>query len=154
METILVETSIENDVPLKHQSQAQGFLIANGIHHAHTPSKIADIEMVALQALTYISLKDILPASPPASVLWPAYDRKESWREIPIKDPLLQHAAWAYLRPMSAAHDSDDRSCLARCGGLFGCFGGFVNDVVWAAVKGVFSGKENVVGEDDSGTMD
>ncbi|KAA8546133.1 hypothetical protein F0562_020973 [Nyssa sinensis] len=93
--------------------------------------------MVALRSLTYTSLRDLLPASPPP-IMSPTYNRGDSWREIPIKDPLLKHAAWAYLQPMMTPAESDDRSyfwklmdkCCGRCGcGLFGCFGGFFNDV-------------------------
>ncbi|KAL6963672.1 hypothetical protein U1Q18_034679 [Sarracenia purpurea var. burkii] len=134
------ETTVDHFIPPK--SQAQSFLIANGTNHSDQSFQIADIEMVAFRALTYTSLKDILPASPPMPIS-PLYDRKDSWREIPIKDPLLQHAAWAYLQPMSTAQESDDRSCAAKlkdsCLGLFGCFGGLLSDVVATTIKMLFS---------------
>ena len=124
METKSIKASFDHDFPLKTQNHS--FLISNGIHHF----QIADIEMVALHSLTYTSLKDLLPSPAISS---PVHSRKDSWREIPIRDPLLQHAAWAYLQPMSAVGESHDQSFAAdlkdRCLGLFGCFGGFLNDV-------------------------
>lgn len=60
-----------------------------------------DIEMIAFHGPlnNYTSLKDLMPESPPSPAS-PAFCRGDSWREIPIRDPLLQHAAWAYLQPM------------------------------------------------------
>lgn len=86
-----------------------------------------DIEMIALENLSYTSLKDLMPSSsPPAS----ASPTGGSWREIPIKDPLVQHAAWAYLQPMAEPRDDDgrwwkrlERSCCC----LLGCFNGVVS---------------------------
>ncbi|KAK6946473.1 hypothetical protein RJ641_014017 [Dillenia turbinata] len=82
------------------------FLMANGI------DSMSDIEMVALQTLSYTSLKDLLPASPPVGTPSPP---NGSWHEIPIKNPLVKHAAWAYLQPMSTSRESDER-------GLFDLF--------------------------------
>ncbi|PSS21771.1 DNA-directed RNA polymerase subunit alpha like [Actinidia chinensis var. chinensis] len=130
METKSIKANFNHNFPLKTLNQS--FLISNGINHF----QIADIEMVALHSLTYTSLKDLLPAP---AILSPEHSRKDSWREIPIRDPLLQHAAWAYLKPMSAAGEPHDRSFAAnlkdRCLGLFGCFGGFFNDVVVTGIK-------------------
>ncbi|KAF7142580.1 hypothetical protein RHSIM_Rhsim05G0052900 [Rhododendron simsii] len=124
--------------PLPHS-----FLLssASGINQTNSKNPPRqNIEMVPLQPLTYTSLRDLLPASPPGSILWPTYnDRKDSWREIPIKDPLLQHAAWAYLRPMTAVRGDEDRGLLGKladgCGGFFGCFGGFLDQVVWRSMN-------------------
>ncbi|KAK6916759.1 hypothetical protein RJ641_019620 [Dillenia turbinata] len=82
------------------------FLMANGI------GSMSDIEMVALQTLSYTSLKDLLPASPPMGIPSPPYTRHGSWHEIPIKNPLVKHAAWAYLQPMSTSQVSDERAAL------------------------------------------
>ncbi|KAG8364430.1 hypothetical protein BUALT_Bualt19G0128000 [Buddleja alternifolia] len=84
--------------------------------------------MIALKTMSYTSLKDVLPASPPSAVS-PMTCRKDSWREIPIKDPLLQHAAWAYLQPMAAARGEDGRwwrKLQEKICGLFGCLNGVV----------------------------
>ncbi|KAL1541183.1 hypothetical protein AAHA92_25437 [Salvia divinorum] len=71
------------------------------------------IEMIALEGINYTSLKDLMPESPPSSAS-PACLHGDSWREIPIKDPLLQHAAWAYLQPMMAERQSEDRRWWMR----------------------------------------
>ncbi|KAL7237079.1 hypothetical protein ACSBR1_020200 [Camellia fascicularis] len=75
----------------------------------------------------YISLKDLLPEV----VAGPDYRRKDSWREIQIKDPLLQKAAWHYLRPR-LSEPEDRRSCAAKfkdmCCVVIGCFGGVFDD--------------------------
>ncbi|MFS7888435.1 hypothetical protein Hanom_Chr05g00416341 [Helianthus anomalus] len=84
-----------------------------------------DIEMISIDSLTsYTSLKDILrSASPPSPEDSPTnFKQIDSWREIPIKDPLLQHAAWAYLQPMSSEPDTDDRCCFWK---IKDCFCGF-----------------------------
>ncbi|KAG6403650.1 hypothetical protein SASPL_135878 [Salvia splendens] len=65
------------------------------------------IEMIALEGINYTSLKDLMPEFPPSSA-------SDSWREIPIKDPLVQHAAWAYLQPMMAERQSEDRRWWMR----------------------------------------
>ncbi|GER34473.1 ATP-dependent protease ATPase subunit HslU [Striga asiatica] len=73
----------------------------------------------------YTSLKDLLPDSPPAA----AISRGDSWREIQIKDPLLQHAAWAYLQPMAVERGGRERwwsGFVGKCCGLLGC----LNDIV------------------------
>ncbi|MCE0481869.1 hypothetical protein HAX54_039966 [Datura stramonium] len=109
----------------------------DSIHKGILQFQFSDIEMVmSIESLTYTSLKDLLPASPPA-ILSPTNGRKDSWREIPMKDPLLQHAAWAYLQ--SAAIPEADRSfsekMKEKCFDLFDCF----SDVIFAMFRGLFS---------------
>lgn len=81
-----------------------------------------DIEMITLQGTSsYTTLKDLLLDSPPFT----GSPTGGSWKEIPIKDPLLQHAAWAYLQPTGEARDEEKpwwRRLEERCCGLFGCF--------------------------------
>ncbi|PIN19190.1 hypothetical protein CDL12_08134 [Handroanthus impetiginosus] len=92
--------------------------LANGISSVNHED---DIEMITLESKSYTSLKDVLPASPPST----SSPTSSSWREIPIKDPLLQHAAWAYLQPMAEARNEDDRwwrRLEKMCCGLFSCF--------------------------------
>uniref|UniRef100_A0A0V0GRT9 Putative ovule protein n=1 Tax=Solanum chacoense TaxID=4108 RepID=A0A0V0GRT9_SOLCH len=85
--------------------------------------QFCDVEMVTMESLTYTSLKDLLPESPP-SILSPTNGRKDSWREIPMKDPLLQHAAWAYLQPTAVAEADQcfSEKMKNKCFGLFDCF--------------------------------
>ncbi|KAG6413541.1 hypothetical protein SASPL_126255 [Salvia splendens] len=111
---------------------------ANGIHN-----RSDDIEMIALENLGYTSLKDLIPSSSPPAAASPT---SGSWREIPIKDPLVQHAAWAYLQPMGEARDDDSpwwRRLERKCCGLIGCF----NDVV-SALFGRWIAAEKSDGDD------
>ncbi|KAH0697713.1 hypothetical protein KY290_015549 [Solanum tuberosum] len=94
--------------------------------------QFCDVEMVSMESLTYTSLKDLLPGSPP-SILSPTNGRKDSWREIPMKDPLLQHAAWAYLQPTAVAEA--DQCFSEKCFGLFDCF----SDVIFSMFRAVIS---------------
>lgn len=111
---------------------ARIFLVPNGINRR-------DIEMISIHHSNhYTSLKDLMPESPPSSTASPTTCcRGDSWREIPIKDPLLQHAAWAYLQPMTAERQSEgDRRWWRRfrhkfCW-LLSCF----NDVVLMVFEG------------------
>ncbi|CAN4107324.1 unnamed protein product [Withania somnifera] len=109
----------------------------NSTHTAILQFKFSDIEMVNVHSLTYTSLKDLMPA-----VMSSTDGPKDSWRGIPMKDPLLQHAAWAYLQP--AAVPEVDRSFTEKmkdkCVGLIDCF----SDVIFA----MFSPVENRNGED------
>ncbi|KAL2254906.1 UNVERIFIED_CONTAM: hypothetical protein Sindi_0285300 [Sesamum indicum] len=101
--------------------------------------------MIAFQSMSYTSLKDLLPASPPST----ASPTSSSWREIPIKDPLVQHAAWAYLQPMAEARDEEDRwwrRLEKKCCWLFSCF----NDVVLV----MFKGRSGEKGRDDDHRVD
>ncbi|KAL8543363.1 hypothetical protein ACS0TY_004050 [Phlomoides rotata] len=90
-----------------------------------------DIELIDM---SYTSMKDLLLSSPPSA----ASPTSNSWQEIPIKDPLVQHAAWAYLQPMVEARDEDDRwwrRLERKCCWLFSCF----NDVVLVVFNGWFA---------------
>lgn len=137
METESIKPKNDFDFPLNPSHTKNYFIItaaaAKCIHSNNYSSneanryQVSDIEMITLQA-AYTSLKDLLPTSPPSSsVMSPNTTNKDSWREIPIKDPLVQHAAWAYLQPMQAVVPSDDRNFLEKlkekCRGLFGCIG-------------------------------
>lgn len=132
-----METTLINNHPNHSPIMSTTFLLPNAInsyHHYNNNTqfqKIVDVEMVAFQSdQSYTSLRDLLPANEISN-------RKDSWREIPIKEPLLQQAAWAYLRPaMTAARDSDARCCGEGLrDGLCGCFGGWFNGVVVAAIR-------------------
>lgn len=148
METESINQKNDFDFPVNPSHTKNYYIIATAaakcIHHNHYISneanryQVSDIEMITIQA-AYTSLKDLLPTSPASSSLSP----KDSWREIPIKDPLVQHAAWAYLQPMQAAAPSDDRNLLEKltekCCGLFGCIG----DVLLIMTRNWFRRKQN-----------
>lgn len=84
-----------------------------------------EFEMVALEATNnddhdsrYTSLKDISP--PPPELL---VSRKESWREVPLKDPLVQQAAWAWAYlPLSKAEHQRSSFLGKLKHGFVGCF--------------------------------
>uniref|UniRef100_A0A3Q7EUD6 Uncharacterized protein n=1 Tax=Solanum lycopersicum TaxID=4081 RepID=A0A3Q7EUD6_SOLLC len=107
--------------------------------------QFCDVEMVSMDSLTYTSLKDLLPESPP-SICSPTYGRKDSWREIPMKDPLLQQAAWAYLQPTAVVEVDQcfSEKMKEKCFGLFDCF----SAVIFTMFSAVFSpAEENRDGE-------
>ncbi|KAL8115785.1 hypothetical protein AgCh_022329 [Apium graveolens] len=84
-----------------------------------------EFEMVALEApnndhhdTRYTSLKDISP--PPSESL---ISRKESWREVPLKDPLVQQAAWAWAYLPFSQVDHQKNSFMGKLkDGFVGCF--------------------------------
>lgn len=127
--------NLSNDYSLN-----SAFLIHNGFNNNSITKgfQISDIEMIKLQPATYTSLKDLLPASHP-SITSPTIN--SSWSEIPIKNPLVKHAALAYLQPMSTPPDVGDK-------GLFGkltdslcyqceCFS-WIKDVIFRSIKEMF----------------
>ncbi|KAL6551635.1 hypothetical protein OROGR_007789 [Orobanche gracilis] len=100
--------------------------------------------MFAFQSMSYTSLKDILPASPSPA----AYPTNcSSLKEIPLKDPLLQHAARAYLHPVAGSRDADKRwrrRLQEKFSVMLGCF----NDVVLVMFTGLFA-EQGSDGDDD-----
>ncbi|KAB2636267.1 hypothetical protein D8674_026801 [Pyrus ussuriensis x Pyrus communis] len=120
-------------------SHSPTFLLHNGFGDE---IEISDIEMVTIQTVSYTSLKDLLPASPPLSVMSPIHN--SSWHdEIPIKNPLVKHAALAYLQPMSTPPEVGDKGLLRmlgeKCHCELGCLA-WVGDVVLKTVRDVFGG--------------
>ncbi|KAL1811107.1 hypothetical protein DCAR_0623226 [Daucus carota subsp. sativus] len=79
-----------------------------------------EFEMVTLEATNeydnrYTSLKDI---SPPCEL-----SRKESWREVPLKDPLVRQAAWAWAYlPLSKTEHQRNGFIGKLRDGFVGCF--------------------------------
>ncbi|KAG2706083.1 hypothetical protein I3843_05G077600 [Carya illinoinensis] len=99
------------DFPLKSHTNSHShsptFLQHNGFNSTELP--ISDIEMIAIQSVEYTSLKDLLPLSS----LSPTHN--SSWYdEIPIKNPLVKHAALAYLQPMSTPREAGDKGFFGR----------------------------------------
>ncbi|KAF5727132.1 hypothetical protein HS088_TW22G00819 [Tripterygium wilfordii] len=118
-----------NEKAIMNGSHSPTFLFHNnGFDSGYN---LSDIEMVTIQTKTYTSLKDIFPASTPA--ITSATGLNSSWHEIPIKNPLLKHAAWAYLQPMSTPTEIEERGFWGklkeRCCGEWGCVG-WLKDVV------------------------
>ncbi|OMO65734.1 hypothetical protein CCACVL1_21413 [Corchorus capsularis] len=115
-------------------SHSPTFLLHNGFNS----SELSDIEMIALQSVSYTSLKDLLPTSPP-TITSPTHN--SSWHEIPIKNPLVKHAALAYLQPMSSPPEVGERGLFGRlkdrCCGECGCVL-WLYDVVFRNIKEAF----------------
>nr|XP_011458695.1 PREDICTED: uncharacterized protein LOC105349779 [Fragaria vesca subsp. vesca] len=113
------------------------FLSQNGFP---SPVDFSDIEMITLQAVTYTSLRDLLPSSPP-TIASPTHN--SSWHEIPIKNPLVKHAALAYLQPMSTPPEVGGKGILRTIRDKCGCSDGigcvdWLRDVFWKSVKEAF----------------
>ncbi|KAI4367380.1 hypothetical protein MLD38_023123 [Melastoma candidum] len=122
-------------IPSTHQHAAgdsdpalPAFHHPNGFPTSPTMAPSSDIEMVSFSGTSYISLRDLLPslasAAPVPFPRPPSYD--SAWCEIPIKNPLVKHAAIAYLQPMSSAPAvAEGRGILGaivdRC--AYGCCG-------------------------------
>ncbi|GER50223.1 phosphoribosylglycinamide formyltransferase 2 [Striga asiatica] len=99
--------------------------------------------MFAFKSMSYTSLKDLLPESSAGG--------GRSRKEIAIRDPLLQHAAWAYLQPGAREEDGRRwwRRLAGRCGVVLGC----LNGVVSVVCKGLF-GERADKGNEDNMTID
>lgn len=152
------------------------FAFRHQIHpHHHSPSfpsrrsyafpspqfQISDLEMITLQTVSYTSLKDLLPTSPPA-ILSPTSN--SSWHEIPIKNPLVKQAALSYLQPMSSLPEVESagifgifkqKFCGGSRGGQCGCIRWF-GDFVSKTVREVFSvrGRRNESDEEEEDKRD
>lgn len=151
MKTSILENNLDFPLNSNSHSQSPSYLFHNAFNSNSSGQplefQISDIEMITIQSLSYTSLKDLLPASPSMAIMSPTHN--SSWHEIPIKNPLVKHAALAYLQPMSTPTEVGDKGlfgklkekcCLFCCGcGGFGCFG-CLGDVFFATFKVVFGG--------------
>ena len=140
-------TNKEANLNLDHpsiNSHSPTFLLHNGF----SSSQISDIEMINIQSVSYTSLKDLLPISPPGIT---SPTQNSSWHEIPIKNPLVKHAALAYLQPMSSPTEVGEKGLFGRlkerCYGECGCVL-WIYDVVWRNVKELFSERREDVVDD------
>lgn len=122
-------------------SSSSSFLLPNGYD-----SKDPDIEMIQIQPLTYTSLRDLLPSSPPPPCLLSPTQRSGSWKEISIRNPLVKHAARAYLQPMSTP-DVDNRGLFRRLKDQCGCIGWF-NDIVLKPLMVKFFGRGGEISDE------
>ncbi|KAJ9128619.1 hypothetical protein P3X46_033533 [Hevea brasiliensis] len=132
METVTAPTKNPKMTDTNNVELNSSFLFHNGFNPSF---QISDIEMIAIQPVTYTSLKDLLPVSPP-TISSPTHN--SSWYEIPIKNPLVKQAALAYLQPMSSPPEVGDKGFFGRlremCCGEYGCFG-WINDVVFKCLR-------------------
>ncbi|KAJ7967123.1 DNA-directed RNA polymerase subunit alpha like [Quillaja saponaria] len=117
------------DFPLNSHSSPQQF-------------PMSDIEMITIPAVSYTSLKDILPVTP----ISPS-QHNSSWTEIPIKNPLLKQAVLSYLQPMSTTPEIGNiglfgklkDKCLCGSRGELGCLE-WLSRVVLKTIRDVFVG--------------
>ncbi|KAF9684528.1 hypothetical protein SADUNF_Sadunf04G0127400 [Salix dunnii] len=123
-------------------SSSATFLLPNSYN-----SKDPNIEMIQIQPLTYTSLRDLLPSSPPPPCLLSSTQRSSSWKEISIKNPLVKHAARAYLQPMSTP-DVDNRGLFQRLKDQCGCIRWF-NDIVLKPLMVKFFGRGEEISDDE-----
>lgn len=138
----IIGDSEENpNLAFSPNSHSPAFLLHNGFGSP----QISDIEMITIQTVSYTSLKDLLPVSPAASIASPTHN--SSWQEIPIRNPLVKHAAMAYLQPMSTPAEVGGKGCFGRvrdCECL-----GWINDVVWRGLKEAFRECRDEIYDDD-----
>ncbi|XP_039006638.1 uncharacterized protein LOC120134236 [Hibiscus syriacus] len=159
METCMIKEA--SNMNLNHSSinsHSPTFLLHDGFPSSH---QVSDIEMIKIQSVSYTSLKDLLssPTADQTGISTPTiHDNKNNnssywscWNEeIPIKNPLVKHAALAYLQPMSSPTATAEKGsfgglkgmCCRESGCLF-----WLYDVVWSNVReAVWESRE----EDDS----
>lgn len=98
--------------------------------------------------VSLLILSLLLPSSPPPPCLLSPTQRSGSWKEISIRNPLVKHAARAYLQPMSTP-DVDNRGLFRRLKDQCGCIGWF-NDIVLKPLMVKFFGR----GEENSDEYD
>ncbi|XP_039039188.1 uncharacterized protein LOC120176988 [Hibiscus syriacus] len=147
-------------------SHSPTFLLYCGFPSSH---HVSDIEMIKIQSVSYTSLKDLL-SSPAAlqtgfsSPTTRGNNSNNNWRcwneEIPIKNPLVKHAALAYLQPMSSPTATAEKGSFVGLKGMCcresGCLL-WLYDVVWRNVReAVWESREEVNDsyEDDDDKVD
>ncbi|KAK8582540.1 hypothetical protein V6N13_069314 [Hibiscus sabdariffa] len=94
------------------------------------------MEMIKIQSVSYTSLKDLLPSPMISS---PTTCDHCCWsEEIPIKNPLVKHAALSYLQPMSSPTAAVEKGSFGglkgRCCHESACVF-WLYDVVWRNIK-------------------
>ncbi|VFQ92214.1 unnamed protein product [Cuscuta campestris] len=81
--------------------------------------------------IRFTSLKDV--KLPPETAGIQRWQRSSSWEEIPLKDPLLQRAAWAYLQAAVVPPENRRvrffRRVKEKFSGVFGCLHGVASAV-------------------------
>ncbi|KAL8142532.1 hypothetical protein V2J09_015564 [Rumex salicifolius] len=138
------------------ETQSNKISVSNG-NCTKNQTSTEYMEMISLHPTCYISLRDIIATTSSATtgLATPPMpespsSRKSSWDDIPIKNPLVKHAALAYLQPMSTPEEIDNRSWIERTREILrrccftadredddvevGCLG-LLNGVVWLPIK-------------------
>lgn len=111
--------------------------------------ELSDIEMINMPSVEYTSLRDILPDAPlSTAILSPV--NNSSWYEVPIKNPLVKHAALAYLQPMSTPTEVGNKGFFDKLRGKCSCGGGevgcveWLSGVVWKTIKKFCTGSREI----------
>ncbi|GMJ03587.1 hypothetical protein like AT3G52520 [Hibiscus trionum] len=128
-------------------------------------SQFSNVEMITIQSGSYISLRDLLPlASSTTAIISLTTSaaagtaNNSSWHEIPIKNPLVKHAALAYLQPVGSPPASGEKGLFGRlkemCRRECGCVM-WIFDVVLRSVKEMFlQSRAAVVDDGDEDKVD
>ncbi|GMJ06931.1 hypothetical protein HRI_004362300 [Hibiscus trionum] len=134
-------------------SSSPNFFLHNG---GFGSSQFSDVEMITVQSGSYTSLRDLLPPGSSSPMLssptMSTTANNSSWHEIPIKNPLVKHAALAYLQPVGSPAAAGEKGLLGRvkerCCRECGCVL-WILDVVLRNVKEVFLQSKGAVVIDD-----
>ncbi|KAK8626709.1 hypothetical protein V6N13_134342 [Hibiscus sabdariffa] len=115
--------------------------------------QLSDIEMITIKSVSYTSLKDLIPTS-----LSSSSSPNSSWHEIPIKNPLVKHAALAYLQPVGTPPVAGEKGLLEKvkeimCCGECGCVS-WLYGAVWRKMKEEFSGRRDDYHDEDDDKVD
>ncbi|TYI43942.1 hypothetical protein ES332_A01G202400v1 [Gossypium tomentosum] len=94
----------------------------------NSSDQISDIELISIQSVSYTRISS-------------ASNNNSSCNEISIKNPLVKHAALAYLKPMLSP---TEMMCSGESGCLFWSY-----DVLWRHVKDAFWESKEEVDDDD-----
>lgn len=120
------------------------------LHNRFGSSQISsDVEMITVRSVSYTSLKDLLPCTS-STIGTSSPTHNSSWHDdvSNIKNPLVKHAALAYLQPMSTPPEVGEKGMFGRlvesCCGECGCVS-WISDVVWRNVKETFLGRREEV---------
>ncbi|KAM7258781.1 hypothetical protein ACFE04_014522 [Oxalis oulophora] len=117
--------------------EASSLLPLNDVALSSSPPKI-NLELLNSSS-SYTSLRDLIP-SPTAAVNSPTAAHASSpFSNIPIRNRLVKHAAWAYLQPMSSLTSPSSTvtttSLLRRLRfGLSACFRWFFHRILGFSV--------------------
>ncbi|MBA0849037.1 hypothetical protein Goshw_010313 [Gossypium schwendimanii] len=144
------EAKVNFDHPSINSHSPTFLLHDNGFNSS---DQVSDIELISIQSVSYTSLKDLFSSPSLQPGISSASNNNSSCNEISIKNPLVKHAALAYLKPMLSPMEMVERGSFGKikemCSGESGClFWSF--DVLWRHVKDAFWESKEEVDDDDS----
>ncbi|KAE8692627.1 Amino acid permease family protein [Hibiscus syriacus] len=125
-------------------------------HNGFGSSQFSDVETTTVKSDgSYTSLRDLLPRGSSSPVMCSLTTSttadNSSWIEIPIKNPLLKHAALAYLQPVGNLPPAAEKGFLGglkeRCCRECGCIL-WIFDVVSRNVK-ILQSRETTIDDDE-----